>query len=99
MSAFETAVTVFNFIKSHPDCTISQIAEGLNMRPGTIKDAIKRFADSYIVNKKHMRALGMRGGVVLHFEAKEPHSCHHNKKAPEPLLIKHHPLMKALYGI
>lgn len=99
MSAFDTAVKVFNFIKSHPDCTIAQIADGLNMRPGTIKDAIKRFADSYNVNKKHMRALGMRGGVVLHFEAKDPHSCPRNKRAPEALSVTHHPIMRALYGI
>lgn len=99
MSAFDTAVTVFNFISNNPDCTISQISDGLSMRPGTIKDAIKRFSDSYIVHKKHMRALGMRGGVVLHFQAKDPNACPKNKKACEPLLIQHHPLMKALYGI
>lgn len=99
MSAFDTAVTVFNFIRNNPDCTISQISNGLSMRPGTIKDAIKRFSDSYIVHKKHMRALGMRGGIELHFEAKDPSACPRNKKAPEPLLIQHHPIMRALYGI
>jgi hypothetical protein len=99
MSAFDTAVTVFNFIKTHPDCTIANIADGLRMRPGTIKDAIKRFQDSYIVNKKHMRALGMRGGIVLHFEVKNANSCPQNKKAQEQIHITHHPIMRALYGI
>jgi predicted transcriptional regulator len=96
----DTDLKVFNFIKSHPGQTITQMIHKLGMPEGTVRSCLRRCHDCY----DSTRITFDSGGYAFVYFVKKgldtPNIRVSNvERKKEPIKIKHHPIMKALYGL
>lgn len=95
----DTDMMVFKYVKENPSQSTTQIIKALAMKEGTVRSVLRRRKDCFDLERKN---LGDNGGYAFFYSVKKDlptPTTNMGRIEPKKLRIKHHPIMRALYGL